>query len=162
MSNIRIKIDKVNEHRNHTLDVLRGFAILGMVFFTVILQLGKDLPDFLTHNVRGQAHIGDFVFPLFLFASGMSVAYFINKRKSKTKTEFLLDVIERAGKLIGISFLLSIFSTGSILGVDEIMISAIMFVFAVAFFPLNNSYYISQKLFFRLRILRCKRFFKPF
>lgn len=130
-----------NYHRNHTLDVLRGFIILGMVFFTVIYQIANDLPDVLTHNVAGQAHIGDFVLSLFIFASGISAAYFIEKRKNKSKLQFALDMLERAALLIGISFLLSPVSSGHPFGMDEISLAAIMFIFSVAFFAIDSRLY---------------------
>ena len=128
--------------RNKTLDLLRGFAIIGMVFFSIIVRLADNLPDLLEHNVAGEVHTGDFVLSLFIFASGISTAYFINKRKDKKKSEFLLDIIERLGKLIGISILLSPFSSGAAFGMDEVMLIAIMFGFSIIFFPLANQYYV--------------------
>ena len=54
-----------------------------MVFFTVTLRLSSDLPDPLRHNVWGSLHLGDFVLPMFLFASGLSLAYFLQKREKE-------------------------------------------------------------------------------
>ncbi len=131
----------VGSTRNRTLDVTRGFAIIGMVFFTIIYQITQGLPDVLTHNVAGQMHLGDFVLPLFIFASGISAAYFIERRKEKKPIPFLLDVAERAALLIGVSFFLSPISSNVPFGMDEIMLAAIMFIFSVAFFPLPNWFY---------------------
>jgi hypothetical protein len=102
-----------------------------MVFFTLTLRLSDELPDILIHNVPGSLHIGDFVLPMFLFASGMSIVFFARKRKKNKRTDYILDVIERFGKLILVSFFLTPFSSGGFLEMDEVMLSAVLFVPAV-------------------------------
>ena len=57
------------------MDAFRGLAIVGMVFFTLTLKLSRNLPDILKHNVSGSLHLGDFVLPMFIFGSGISLAY---------------------------------------------------------------------------------------
>jgi uncharacterized membrane protein len=119
------------------IDVLRGGAIALMFFFTIIGMLGSGLPDWLTHNAPGSLHIGDFVFPMFLFASGMSLFYFHRKREGQAIPVYAEGVLLRAFQLGVIWFFLSSFTSGEFLGPDELMMSAVLFVpsaFFVRFF----------------------------
>jgi len=119
--------------RDHTIDAFRGFSIIGMVFFTVTLRLSSDLPEPLRHNVWGSLHLGDFVLPMFLFASGLSLAYFLHKKEREEQNVFLQDVLGRFGKLTLVGILLSFFSAYGFLEMDEVMLSAILFIVCVAF-----------------------------
>ncbi len=112
--------------RIHSIDVFRGISILLMVFFTLILRLSDSLPDVLIHNVRESLHIGDFVLPMFLFASGISLVFFMKKRK--TLQSKILDIVERFGKFVMISLFISSFSAGELFGMDEVMLSAVLFL----------------------------------
>ncbi|VVC03737.1 Uncharacterised protein [Candidatus Bilamarchaeum dharawalense] len=112
--------------RIRAIDNFRGLTIVLMVFFTMLLVLSNSLPWLLTHNVSGGLRPGDFVLPMFLFASGMSLVYF-EKKRGKTKG-YLLDIIERVGKLAILWFFLSPFSAGEFLGMDEIMLNLLLFV----------------------------------
>jgi len=116
--------------RLRSIDAFRGLAIVLMVFFTLTLTFSSQLPDLITHNVAGSLHAGDFVLPMFLFASGMSLVFFHEKRKKKKALEYALDVVERFGKLALVSFLLSPFTAG-IFQMDEVMLSAILFLVCV-------------------------------
>jgi len=118
--------------RYKPIDAFRGLTILGMVFFTVTLRLSSDLPDPLRHNVWGSLHLGDFILPMFLFASGLSLAYFFQKREKENQSIFLQDVIKRFGKLALIGILLSFFSASGFLEMDEVMLCALLFVSCVA------------------------------
>jgi len=118
--------------RNQPIDAFRGLAILGMVFFTVTLRLSSDLPDPLRHNVWGSLHLGDFILPMFLFASGLSIAYFLQKREKEKQNIFLQDVIKRFGKLALVGILLSFFSAYGFLEMDEVMLCALLFIVCVA------------------------------
>lgn len=111
--------------RVRAIDTFRGLSILLMVFFTMLARLSGSLPDFLDHNVPGSLHFGDFVLPMFLFASGMSLVFFYRKYR---KRQFALETIERFGKLVMIAFLLSPFSSGMFFGMDEVMLSALCFI----------------------------------
>ncbi|MFH1520170.1 MAG: heparan-alpha-glucosaminide N-acetyltransferase domain-containing protein, partial [Candidatus Micrarchaeota archaeon] len=110
------------------IDMFRGLSIVLMVVFTVILVLSNILPWPLTHNVPGTLRPGDFVFPMFIFASGMSLVFFDQKRKKLKRNQYILDVIERFGKLVLIWFFLSPFSAGRFLGVDEILVIALLMI----------------------------------
>ena len=118
--------------RNHAIDNFRGLAIIGMVFFTVTLRLSSNLPELLRHNVRGSLHLGDFVLPMFLFASGLSLAYFLKKREKEEKTSFLRDVVKRFSKLALVGVSLSFFSAYGFLEMDEVMLSALLFIVCIA------------------------------
>ena len=119
-------------NRNQPIDAFRGLAILGMVFFTVTLRLSRDLPELLRHNVWGSVHLGDFILPMFLFASGLSLAYFIQKREREKQNTYLRDVVKRFGKLALVGISLSIFSAYGFLEMDEVMLCAILFIACVA------------------------------
>ena len=124
-------------NRNHSIDAFRGFAIIGMVFFTVTLRLSQNLPDILRHNVWGTVHLGDFILPMFLFASGLSLAYFLKKREKEEKPIILRKIVFRFGKLALIGILLSTFSAYGLLEMDEVMLSAILFIACVILSKLN-------------------------
>jgi predicted acyltransferase len=60
--------------RDRQLDMLRGIAVMGMFFYSVVGTLSRNLPPTLEHNVIGKLRLGDFVLSLFLFSSGISLA----------------------------------------------------------------------------------------
>lgn len=119
------------------IDAFRGLTILGMVFFTVTLRLSSDLPEPLRHNVWGSLHLGDFVLPMFLFASGLSLAYFLQRREKEETKIFLRNVFGRFGKLAALGVLLSFFSAYWFLEMDEVMLSALLFIICIALHKLN-------------------------
>ena len=123
--------------RYQPIDAFRGLAILGMVFFTATLRLSSNLPDILRHNIWETVHLGDFVLPMFLFASGLSLAYYLQKREKEKQTMFLRNVFIRFGKLALIGISLSLFSAYGFLEMDEVMLSAILFIACVILSKLN-------------------------
>ena len=124
-------------NRDHSIDAFRGLSIIGMVFFTVILRLSSNLPDILRHNVWGTVHLGDFILPMFLFASGLSLAYYLKKRENEKKNVFLQSILLRFGKLALVGISLSIFSAYGFLEMDEVMLSALLFIACVVLSKLN-------------------------
>ncbi len=114
--------------RIRAIDTFRGLSIVLMVFFTMLFRLSNRLPDILMHNVKDSLHIGDFVLPMFLFASGMSIVFFARKRQKLKRSTYILDVIERFGKLALIAVILSPFSAAEFFGMDEVMLSALLFL----------------------------------
>jgi predicted acyltransferase len=117
--------------RDHSIDAFRGLAIILMVFFTVTLKLSEDLPEVLRHNVRGSLHLGDFVLPMFLFASGLSLVFFLKKYGNKGKKDILKIVNGRFAKLALVGISLSYFSANGFLEMDEVMLSAILFLICI-------------------------------
>lgn len=114
--------------RVRSIDVFRGLGIVSMVFFTLIVIFSDNLPDLLAHNEPGSIHIGDFVLPIFLFASGMSLVFYDRKHSEKGGRDYALDVIERAGRLAIVWVFISPFSSGETLGMDEIILSVLLFI----------------------------------
>src|SRR5512143_3645043 len=112
--------------RIEAIDRFRGLAIVLMVFFSLTLALSDSLPEAIRHNVPGSLHLGDFVLPMFLFASGMSLFFFVQK-KGKGK-HFVLDLMERFGLLAMIWLFLAPFSGGGFLEMDELMLSLLLSV----------------------------------
>ncbi|HSB46667.1 MAG TPA: heparan-alpha-glucosaminide N-acetyltransferase domain-containing protein [Candidatus Bilamarchaeum sp.] len=110
------------------IDVFRGFSILLMVFFTLILGLSSSLPDALSHNKEFSLHIGDFVLPMFLFASGMSLVFFREKIAHLNAVQRLFFVAERFCRIAAVWFFLSPFTSGEVFGMDELMLSAVLFI----------------------------------
>ncbi len=110
--------------RIREIDFFRGISILLMIFFSIIVRLGDSLPDLLQHNVEKSLHFGDLVLPMFLFASGMSMFFFTKKHMKN----FHLDAAERIGKLLLFSFFITPFSVGALFGMDEVMLSLVLFI----------------------------------
>jgi hypothetical protein len=121
--------------RYQPIDAFRGLAIIGMVFFTVTLRLSKNLPDLLRHNVWGSVHLGDFILPMFLFTSGLSLAFYLENKENKKY--FKRNVAIRFCKLALTGVSLSIFSAYGFLEMDEVMLSAILFIVCVALSRFN-------------------------
>ncbi|MBU1165779.1 DUF1624 domain-containing protein, partial [Candidatus Micrarchaeota archaeon] len=117
--------------RIREIDIFRGVTIVLMVFFSIICRLSRSLPDALIHNIPNSLHTGDLVLPMFLFASGMSIVFFAEKHGKRGKKEYVLDIIERFGMLAGIAILLSVFSGGGFFEMDELMLSAILFLVSI-------------------------------
>ena len=70
--------------RNGALDMLRGLTMFLMIFVNDLWTVG-DVPHFLEHTATHEDGMGlaDIVFPLFLFAVGMSIPYAIERRFHK-------------------------------------------------------------------------------
>ena len=114
--------------RNRSIDAFRGLAIVGMVFFSLTLKLSQELPEVLRHNARGMLHLGDLVLPMFLFASGMSLAYFLKKNEKVKENKLYSKVLGRVAKLAIVGISLSYFSAFGFLQMDEVMLAAILFM----------------------------------
>lgn len=70
--------------RNESIDILRGLTMLLMVFVNDLWSVG-GVPHFLEHFEVSEDGMGvaDIVFPMFLFAMGMSIPYALERRFSK-------------------------------------------------------------------------------
>ncbi len=120
------------QQRDRALDTFRGLAIVAMVFFTLLLRLGEDLPEALRHNVRGSFHLGDLVLPLFLFASGLSLGYYLHARKGLRPSDLWRDVAHRFLRLALVGIILSPWSARGWFEMDEVMLSALLFPACIA------------------------------
>lgn len=120
--------------RDRSIDAFRGISIILMVFFTATLKLSDELPDLIKHNSRGSFHFGDVVLPMFLFASGLSLVYFLEKYGGDRREGIDRKIVgERFLKLALVGILLSHWSTRGFLEMDEVMLSAILFLGCVLF-----------------------------
>lgn len=111
-----------------SIDFFRGITIIGMVFYTLLLRFSKELPYLLNHNIKNMFHPGDLILPMFLFASGMSLVFFVKKRKDKNKLQISKDVIKKIIKLLFVWLFISYFATLQFFAVDEIMLNIILFI----------------------------------
>lgn len=77
-------MDSFFSRRNESIDILRGLTMLLMVFVNDLWTV-PGVPHFLEHFERLEDGMGvsDIVFPMFLFAMGMSIPYAIERRFSK-------------------------------------------------------------------------------
>lgn len=114
--------------RVRSIDAFRGIAIVGMIFFTISLKLGDGLPDVLKHNAYSSFHVGDLVLPLFLFISGVSIAHSASRANEGPTRKFYKKVAFRFMKLAIVGILLSPFSAWGFLEMDEVMLSALLFL----------------------------------
>lgn len=129
--------------RDPTIDTVRGLAIAGMILYTVAPQISHDLPSVLAHNDFNRLLIGDFVFPLFLFTSGMSLA-FLSQRIRERGWDGILK------KLMLQALTLAIFSpitTGQFLGMDEVGMNLVLFFPCLATTLLSTPLLISLQTF---------------
>ena len=147
--------------RNPSIDTFRGTTIIGMVFFTLTLKLSSNLPEILRHNSYESLHIGDFILPMFLFASGLSLAYYLQKKENEEKRVFRTDVIIRFSRLAIIGIILSPFSANGFFKMDEVMLCAILFIVCIIISKINwkiliflicsiNISYIALKEFYEI------------
>jgi len=112
--------------RVRSIDIFRGIAIVLMVFFSIYGVLSST-PDLLQHNQPNSVHFGDFILPMFLFASGMSLVFFAKKRGKEGMPGYALDCANRLTQLLLVSAFLTLFR-GFFLGMDEVMLSALLFI----------------------------------
>lgn len=142
--------------RLFAIDVFRGLAIVLMVFFTIMARLSSDLPFLLEHNVPGELRLGDMVLSFFLFASGMSLFFFVKKRKRQMT--LVLDSVERIGKILGVGFLFSVFSAGYLFGLDEMVLNAALFPFVLLLAFYSSVWYLVISLVIFLGYLAIQSF----
>ena len=112
--------------RVRSIDIFRGITVVLMVFFSIYGALSST-PIFLQHNEPDSVHFGDFVLPMFLFASGMSLVFFAKKREKETPMNYALDCANRITQLLLVSMLITLLS-GRFLQMDEVMLNALLFI----------------------------------
>ncbi|MEM4359763.1 MAG: heparan-alpha-glucosaminide N-acetyltransferase domain-containing protein [Candidatus Bilamarchaeaceae archaeon] len=89
-----------------SLDVLRGIAVLSMLFVNFITDLSYDLPLPLQHNLATMLP-GDLIAPLFQFVLGMSLVASVARRKKKEgEKDIAMHVLKRAALLLLLGFFL--------------------------------------------------------
>ena len=66
------------------LDHMRGFGILAVLIFSLWGWLySSPSPAWMVHNAAGQFHLGDLIFPLFVFCSGFSLWFYVCSQRSR-------------------------------------------------------------------------------
>ena len=128
--------------RNEALDMFRGLTMLLMVFVNDLWSVG-GVPHFLEHFEYHEDGMGvaDIVFPMFLFAMGMSIPYAIERRFEKgfTGESTLAHILVRTLALL----LMGVFIVNSEEGVSSIVGYGYDFyriLMVIAFFLVWNSY----------------------
>lgn len=128
--------------RNEAIDMLRGLTMLLMVFVNDLWSVG-GVPHFLEHFEMFEDGMGvsDFVFPMFLFAMGMSIPYALERRYSKgcTGESTLKHILSRtlALVLMGVFIVNTEGGFDSTLGYGKNFYRVLM---AAAFFLIWNTY----------------------
>lgn len=126
--------------RDHQLDLLRGVAVAGMFFFSVVAALSDRLPLFLAHNVQGHLLPGDFVLSLFLFCSGISLAMLSTRYGSLRVWELWRKLGVRLLQMVAVSLFVTPFSTGAVFGMDEMMLNAVLTIPALLIIGAGRMY----------------------
>lgn len=110
--------------RDRQLDMLRGIAVMGMFFYSVVATFSQKLPPLLEHNIPGKLRLGDFVLSLFLFSSGMSLAILRSRYDTPWRTPLWRSIARRLSVMLVASTFITPFSSGTIGGMDEVMLNA--------------------------------------
>jgi predicted acyltransferase len=92
-------------NRDPSVDVLRGFAIVGMIFVNHPPPTDRLLSPFVHAPIVG-LHFADIVFPIFLFLVGVSISYTMGGADTRLSRVPVTKVFRRASLLIILSFLL--------------------------------------------------------
>ena len=128
--------------RNGAIDMLRGLTMLLMVFVNDLWTVG-DVPHWLEHfeGLEDGMGLADIVFPMFLFAMVMSVAYAIESRFSKgySGESTLGHILSRTLALL----LMGVFIVNTEGGFDSTLgygVSVYRLLMVAAFFLIWNQY----------------------
>ena len=133
---------------NTSIDMLRGLTMLLMVFVNDLWSVG-GVPHFLEHFEVFEDGMGvaDIVFPMFLFAMGMSIPYAIERRFSKgyTRESTLGHILSRTFALVvmGVFIVNSESDFTSVVGYGY---DAYRLLMVIAFFLIWNCYRKESKL----------------
>ena len=134
--------------RNISIDILRGLTMLLMVFVNDLWSVG-GVPHFLEHFEAFEDGMGvaDVVFPMFLFAMGMSIPYAIERRFAKgcTGESTLGHILSRTFALVlmGVFIVNSESKFTSTVGYGLDLYRLLM---VAAFFLIWNQYRVENKL----------------
>ena len=134
-----------NEHllkRNVSIDIFRGLVMILMVFVNDFWSVG-NVPHFLEHFDTFEDGMGlsDVVFPMFLFAMGMSIPYAIERRFSKgySGESTLGHILTRTFALL----IMGVFIVNSESGVESTLgygVNTYRILMVISFFLIWNTY----------------------
>ena len=129
----------LKNNRNLAIDMLRGLTMVLMVFVNELWPV-HDVPGFLEHAGTWEDGMGlaDFVYPLFLFAMGMSIPYAIDRRYEKgfDTRSTLLHILRRTLALILMGVFIYNGEEREIAGSEPLYI----LLYTVGFFLVWNAY----------------------
>ncbi len=91
--------------RYSSLDMVRGFAILAMLFVNILTVLAADLPLILQHN-NPMMLPADLIAPLFQFILGVSLVISVSRRRARGE-KVRGRVLKRAVTLLLLGFMLT-------------------------------------------------------
>jgi predicted acyltransferase len=134
--------------RNEAIDMLRGLTMLLMVFVNDLWSVG-GVPHSLEHFEAFEDGMGlaDFVFPMFLFAMGLSVPYALERRYAKgySTDSTIKHILSRtvALLLMGVFIVNTEGGFASTLGYDRDFYIVLM---VTAFFLIWNAYPSGMKM----------------
>jgi hypothetical protein len=112
--------------RDYSLDLLRGVAVAGMFFFSLVATFSDSLPLLLLHNIPGRFLPGDLVLSLFLFSSGVSLSLMRQRYASSFDSGMWLKLIRRLSWMVLVSLFITPFSVGEPFGMDEMMLNLVL------------------------------------
>ena len=129
----------LKNNRNLAIDMLRGLTMVLMVFVNELWPV-HDVPGFLEHADTWKDGMGlaNFVYPLFLFAMGMSIPYAIDRRYEKgfDTRSTLLHILRRTLALILMGVFIYNGEEREIAGSEPLYI----LLYTVGFFLVWNAY----------------------
>ena len=135
----------LKNNRNLAIDMLRGLTMVLMVFVNELWPV-HDVPGFLEHAGTWEDGMGlaDFIYPLFLFAMGMSIPYAIDRRYEKgfDTRSTLLHILRRTLALILMGVFIYNGEEREIAGSEPLYI----LLYTVGFFLVWNAYPKDWKL----------------
>jgi hypothetical protein len=144
---VTIKKDFDFAQRNAAIDILRALTMLLMIFVNDFWTV-KGVPHWMHHAKTNEDFLGlaDVVFPLFLFAVGMSIPYAIERRFSKGFSELstVSHILTRTFALL----IMGIFTVNTEYGLSrDIWMSNALFrvLMVIAFLMIWNIYPKTEK-----------------
>ncbi len=119
--------------RSGWLDHYRGFGIILVLFFSLYGWMYSGDAGFFRHNMPNEIHAGDFVFPMFVFASGVSMWHF--RRKLRKGWNGFADGAEKFAGLLVAAIIISAFRLFQPYFPDEVALIALscLIIFPVYF-----------------------------
>lgn len=137
-----MQIDTGFTQRNTTIDIMRAFTMLLMIFVNDLWTV-KGVPHWMNHAAIHEDFLGlsDVVFPLFLFVVGMSVPYAIERRLKNGYGELstIMHILSRTLALL----IMGVFIVNTEQGLsNDVGVSMPLFqiLMVTAFFMIWNRY----------------------
>ena len=143
MNNSNMHVQKTNPGRIKSIDIIRGFTILVMIFVNDLAGVA-NVPSWMKHAQTmydGMTFV-DWVFPGFLFIVGMSIPFSIGRRIERGENYFSVwkHILIRVGGLLVLGFYMVNGDRISERGVlDPHLWTLLMYVFVIILWNKNNN-----------------------